>query len=298
MMKKIYFILLILIVFIIGISVVGAQWYNSTDESLSYELNEGGCASIFLKVSENENVASFRRDQIKEADVNIENETWDNISVIRQYKTEGGDFTHAIIAENGWAIGGGGYNDGEVNNKILNISHKIISEGKVSDYALQIKDILKRYSYGHFVVMDPQGNYVAIFPNAIKEGKLEVGDYLYVPNYAHSLKNGTFDSNPVDSAIEIASGGRKGLDRRDIITYEFMSNTTDNGTFVNVYATNDDGHFIGEKDGNLYDNIKFKNKYVLGKNLPITPDKLYLGRYTFQKPGFDFSKWSSNLVKS
>ena len=81
---------------------------QDTGQTADDLINLSECSSAVLQVSDNEGVICIRRDAANAADIYIESGSWGDIGYLKQYKTSGGYFSHAIVTSNGWLIGNGG----------------------------------------------------------------------------------------------------------------------------------------------------------------------------------------------
>ncbi|MCF0226923.1 MAG: hypothetical protein HUK28_06450 [Methanobrevibacter sp.] len=289
--KNIIFLLVIMVLGVVAVTSASAFTQEQTqivsttffDEAINSE-----CSSILLQVSENESVSSFRRDEADPAKIFIEEGNWDNVSYVKQYKTTDGEFFQALITEDGYVIGVGGGTDGEYNKQIEEIASNMVKSGDISKDISKIESILKGYKKGHFIIKAPDGTYKVVWPNGVFDGKLKPGQYICVPNLQkYSFKGNFTGSDPVSESIKIAGKDIFGIDRRDIVTYDYKTNSS--GTYLDVYACNDDGSIKGSSTGGLYDDIDYMGNVTLGKDLPQIPDKVHLGTYKFKDQ--DFFAW-------
>lgn len=291
--KKIF----VLGIFIIFISICGAySAYNhqNTDALpvVGNETDSFGCCSIVLQLEGNNSLMSYRRDSNVTADIFIEEVDWHGIPAIKQYKTDYGYFNHVIVTHDGWVIGLGGIDDGEDSQICENITAQMITDDcSISEHALKkIQEIKQPYQKGHVVVKAPNGNYGFATPTMLKTGKLVPGQYISIPN-DYSLSRGGNISLGIDDKIkamtELSQSDLYGLDRREIVTYDFQvgdkANTTD------IYVANDDGSLVGTNYAEFIDNIHFNNTVINGPDIPIGPDYEKIGSVTFEdeKSTFD-----------
>lgn len=285
--KKIF----VLSIFIIFISICGAySAYNHQNNDIipviSNQTDEFGCCSIVLQLEGNDTLMSYRRDSNVTADVNIEKINWHGIPAIKQYKTDSGYFSHVIITNDGWVIGLGGIDDGENSEICENITAKMITKDySISKHALEkIQKIKKPYGRGHIVIKAPNGNYGFATPNKLKTGTLKPGQYISIPN-DYSLSRGGNLSLGIDDKIkamnELAQSDLYGLDRREIITYDYhageKANTTD------IYVSNEDGSLVGADYVDCIDNVCFNNTTIKGSDIPIAPNYEKIGSVTFEE---------------
>ena len=70
-----------------------------------------------------------------------------------------------------------------------------------------------------------------------------------------------------------------GLDRREIVTYDYQ--VTDEGNVTEIYVSNEDGSLVGANYTGCIDNICFNNPVITGNSIPIAPDYKHIGNITF-----------------
>ena len=286
--KKIL-IFLILILFISLCGVYATYFQQSVDESNVIPVNSNetdlfGCCSIVLQVDNNESIMTYRRDSNVTANISIEKVNWHGIPVIKQYKTDGGYFNHVIITNDGWMIGLGGIDDGVDNEKCENITSTMINDNyTISESGLkEIQDIKKPYGRGHVLIKAPNGNYGFANVDKLKTGTLKPGQYISIPNnYSYSRSgNLSLDSDDIiKDMTELSQLDKYGLDRREIITYDFK--VTDNGNVTDIYIANEDGSYLGKDYVKCIDDIHFDNKVIKGEDIPIAPSYKNIGSVIF-----------------
>ena len=286
--KKIL-IFLILILFISLCGVYATYFQQSVDESNVIPVNSNetdlfGCCSIVLQVDNNESIMTYRRDSNVTANISIEKVNWHGIPVIKQYKTDGGYFNHVIITNDGWMIGLGGIDDGVDNEKCENITSTMINDNyTISESGLkEIQDIKKPYGRGHVLIKAPNGNYGFANVDKLKTGTLKSGQYISIPNnYSYSRSgNLSLDSDDIiKDMTELSQLDKYGLDRREIITYDFK--VTDNGNVTDIYIANEDGSYLGKDYVKCIDDIHFDNKVIKGEDIPIAPSYKNIGSVIF-----------------
>lgn len=285
--KKIF----VLSIFIFFISICGAysSYYHQNDVSIhpiSNETDSFGCCSIVLQMEGNDTLMSYRRDSNVTADVFIEKVNWHGIPAIKQYKTDYGYFNHVIVTNDGWVIGLGGVDDGVDNQICENITAQMISKDySISQQALKkIQDIKKPYGRGHVVIKAPNGNYGFATVDKLKTGKLVPGQYISIPNDYSLSRGGNLSINTVDDKIkamqELSQSDLYGLDRREIITYDFHVGKNNNTT--DIYVSNEDGSLLGTNYTDCIDDICFNKTTIKGSDIPIAPNYLKLGSVVFE----------------
>lgn len=258
---------------------------NTTSDDNLINLSE--CSSLVLHVSDSEGVISFRRDSTEAADLYIVEGNWGQIDFIKQYKTSGGYFFHAIVTSNGWLIGTGGITDGSRNRQIESIASEMVLNNEIADsYLRRIYNIISSDSLGHFVIKAPDGTYGVAFTNLYHVGKLNPGEFVLCPNVYSKSQRGYYDSslNVVDAAIKIIYTDSYGVNRRNVMTYHYKV-VSSNGLSkeVDVYGSNDNGRGVGRSTAGLADNVYYFGSYFSKSKLPQTPDKVKLGTYVFSK---------------
>ena len=283
--KKI-FLLSIFILFISICCVYSTydQYNNDHIPVISNETDLFGCCSIVLQEDGNDSILAYRRDSNLTADIHIEKINWHGIPAIKQYKTEGDYFTHVIITNNGWIIGLGGIDDGVDNQKCENITAKMISEdNNISKESLaEIQKIKKHYGRGHVVVKAPNGNYGFVNVDKLKTGKLKPGQYISIPNNYSYSRSGNISLDVKDKIKvmnELSQSDKYGLDRREIITYDFYNNGSENVT--DIYVSNEDGSLLGEDYTSCIDDIYFNNNVTNASDIPIAPNYKSIGSVIF-----------------
>lgn len=243
-----------------------------------------GCCSIVFQMDGKDTLMSYRRDSNETADVHIEKVVWHGIPAIKQYKTDGGYFNHVIVTDDGWVIGLGGINDGSSNEKCENITADMINDDyKISKSSLEkIQEILKPYGRGHAVIKAPNGNYGFACVDMLKTGKLEPGHYISIPNNYSLSRSGElsiYNGDKIEIMNDLSQSDKYGLDRREIITYEFRADKLFNKT--NIYVANEDGSKLGVDYTGCIDDVYFNNTLFKAKDIPIAPDYQKMGEITF-----------------
>ena len=276
----------IFIIFISICSVYATFNYQNTDDFpvISNATDEFGCCSIVLQLEGNDTVFCYRRDSNVSADIFVEQADWHGHSVIKQYKTDDGYFNHVIVTSDGWVIGLGGIDDGIENEKCENITAEMISD----DYSIskeglkEIQEINKPFGRGHVLIKAPNGNYGFSTVNKLKTGKLEPGRYISLPNdYSYSRGN-NFSLNTTDKVKlinKLAQSDKYGLDRREIVTYDFKTDDLYNKT--DIYVSNEDGSKLGVDYTDCIDDVYFNNTLIKGEDIPIAPEYKEIGSVVF-----------------
>ena len=282
---------IVIITLLICLSSVSADIHKNDPYTTSPTTNTSdkfGCCSVVIQLKGNESVMSFRRDAENAADINITEENWHNITILKQYKEEGGYFVQTIITEDGWLIGYGGIDDGKYNKQIENITSEIVVSKNISNKNLQkIQNIKHKFGLGHVVIKSPEGNYGVAMADTHFKGKLENGDYLSIPNRYKYSRSGTITNqsvDPVDSAIKLATSDIFGLSRRDIMTYHYkpIDNDSFKGYGIDIFVSNDDGKQFSQNNAKNCDNFYYNNTFYDKKDIHIAPEKLYVGTHLFE----------------
>jgi len=234
----------------------------------------------------NHDIIAYRRDAGYPADIKIEKATFGGYNAIHQYKTENGYFNHLIITEHGWIIGIGGRDNATINKKLEKLGIDIISKNRIEEKDIeQANKILKENGWGFFIIKSPDGNVGLtsydgrIGADITKISKMKEGEYIKItnnPNYYQEGRFEEFDSDPVEAAFEIAATDTFGLNRRDIIAYEYKKGE------VKLWASFDGGTLVEGTSGSP-DNIIFFGRKIDGEKLPRIPQKTFLGNETFKE---------------
>jgi hypothetical protein len=278
-----------------NISVIDSDKYinfkliNTTSKNIKSVENEltSGCCSVILHGGNDSFAYGFRRDHSYSADMHIKKTKLNGKEAIKTYKSTKGYFTHAVVLEDGWFFGIGGWDNSKVNKNLEKLGGKIASKGKIknSDVNTALK-YLKTIGMGHFVIKSPDGTVGVVLYNkgnirgTIKTVfKMKKGEYVSVPNGPSYYRKGKYTvkkSNLVDAAIYIAGTDRWGVQRRNIIIFDVkkIKNTTD----VKIWASNDDGKYVGRSSKRWSDNIIYKGTKTKANSLPIIPNKKYIGK--------------------
>ena len=288
-LRKHILILSIFIIFIFACGTFTAHHIQNIDNlhvtaDLTNQSDVFGCCSIVLQLDGNHTMMSYRRDSNLTADVYIEEGLWHGIPAIKQYKTEGGYFNHVIVTHDGWVIGLGGIDDGIDSEICENITASMISEdNSISEYGLsQIQEIKKPYGRGHVVIKAPNGNYGFANVNKLKTGTLQPGQYISIPNDYMLSRSGNVSLDSPDLVGEmtnLSQTDKYGLDRREIVTYDFQ--TTENGNVTEIYVANEDGSHVGANYIDCIDDIHFNNTVIKGSDIPIGPSYMHVGDIEF-----------------
>ena len=260
---------------------------QDTGQTADDLINLSECSSAVLQVSDNEGVICVRRDATNAADIYIESGSWGDIGYLKQYKTSGGYFSHAIVTSNGWLIGNGGVTDGSVFRQIESIASEMVVTNQITnDYLSRIYKIMSRYSLGHFVIKAADGTYGVVFSNLYHVSKLQSGQYVLCPNVYSMSQKGSYNSslNPVDAAIKKVYTDSYGVNRRNIMTYHWKLTASSDGLSYggDSYASNDDGRGVGRSTSNMVDNVYYFSNFHSRNSLPLARDKLFLGTHVFE----------------
>ena len=251
------------------------------------DTREMGCSSIYVYANENESALAFRRDSTYGANLYVVAEKWHGRTAVKQYKLTGTYFFHAITTSDGWLIGTGGWDNPSVNRNIERLAGKMVSSNKISRSLL--RSVLaqeRRLPTGHFAIVAPDGRYAVLWRSGYIKGKLDEGDYLKVPNVRSLFRHGKFNSyskKADKAALKIAALDPFGINRRNIMVYHYKRTTNDFKTnaSVKVYAANDKGNLLGRLTGGLKDNVYYLKKFISRFRLPGTPNKKFIGKYSF-----------------
>jgi hypothetical protein len=288
-LRKQFLILSIFIIFIFACGTFTASNLDNSEDlhvtsDFSNQTDVFGCCSIVLQLDGNDTMMSYRRDSNVTADVYIEKVNWHGIPAIKQYKEEYGYFNHVIVTNNGWVIGLGGIDDGKDSEICENITAGMINDDYIiSERALaKIQDIKKPYGRGHVVIKAPNGNYGFANVDKLKTGTLKPGQYISIPNNYSLSRSGNLSLNSTDLVGEmtkLSQLDKYGLDRREIVTYDFK--TTEKGNITGIYVSNEDGSQVGANYTGCIDDIHFNNTVIKGSDIPIGPNYKSLGSIEF-----------------
>ena len=306
--KRSIFILGIFLILVSVLSVCASDTQQNTydiqrilDETNASDLM--GCCSVALQLEGNNSMFSFRRDANFSADIYIEEIDWHGIPAIKQYKTDGDYFCQVIITSNGWTIGYGGIDDGPDNQKIEEITSKMITEDNSisEDGLIQVQQIKEPYKIGHLLIKAPNGNYGVAFSDNHFKGKLKPGEYLVIPNRQTYMNSGNLSLNTSDKVtamIQLAQSDAFGLTRRDITTYNFhtFENKSSKVNVTEAYLSNDDGSQWGMNTAGLVDNVYFNKTLFKADDIPIAPKYQKMGNMTLHESLNNVSKTTLLIV--
>lgn len=315
MISRKYLIISLLLIFLFCLNIVSASDINETvnADDLSYQdgiqydivndevlyeqpatdktLNKSDweCCSFVIQ-EQDETVYAFRQDSpLNGHGVKINEQKWNGLNIIKQeIDTQVTYFFHSIVTENGWVIGQGGSQYNSASRSIEQIAGQIVLSNDISpNYLKQVKNILAGYKYGHFFIKAPDGRYGISFADTYLTGTLNVGQYMVIPNeYIYHVKGDykKYSSNPVDAIIIVCSYDDSGLNRRNLMTYDYKVHDTANGPYygVDVYATNDNGHNVGLETSRIVTHFYYKGKYYPPSVVPQNPGKYYVGTHIFE----------------
>ena len=82
--------------------------------------------------------------------------------------------------------------------------------------------------------------------------------------------------------VELARSDKYGLDRRDIITYDFHSGDS---SYVDVYVSNEDGSLLGVNYTGCVDDVYINNEQIKADDIPIAPAYKSIGSLNFSDGG-------------
>ena len=286
--KKI-FLFACLIVCLSGAAICASD-IGETDFDSDFNESHFQCCSFAIQ-EKDETVFAFRQDaEFSDDGVVIHNDTLNNQEIIvQEIEAPDSHFIHAMITEDGWIAsrGGDSSNDTETQD-IENIAREMLSSKKISSDSLsKIQKIFNNYGYGHFFIKAPDGRYGVVYNETVLMGKLSPGDFLVIPNEYYGFSEGKYtdyEPDPVDAIVKICSYENSGTNRRNLYSYDYKLQDTDDGQKygVNVYVTNDNGHNVGLNTSEIVNYFYFNNDYYPPSAIPENPDKLYVGDYIFE----------------
>jgi len=246
------------------------------------------CCSVIVNVNDTCAVFAYRRDSTYAARLNIQRTTWNGRETLKEYKTTNGYFFHTVISEGGWMMGAGGPDVVWINRALESIGGDIIRRGNVTSYDMKrAHSLVRRLGLGHFVIRGPGGQAgVSIYRRGysrLSVFRLKSGEYLSVPNSPSYYRRGYYSRwsrDPLKAAVYVAGTDRWGINRRNILLYETLSEK--NSTSVKVHVTFDGGRLIGRYRGRP-DNILFIGKYISASSIPRIPKTRFLGTVTLAR---------------
>ena len=170
-------------------------------------------------------------------------------------------------------IGFGGIDDGVDSEKCENISFEMINDNfTISKEKLEeIQKIKQPYGRGHFIIKAPNGNYGFATVDKVKTGQLEPGHYISLPNNyslsrAGELSLGSDDK--IGDMVELARSDKYGVERRDIITYDYHSG---DDAYADIYVSNEDGSLLGVNYTGCVDDVYINDKEIKAEDIPVAP---------------------------
>ena len=261
-------------------SKLNQTYENNTRSTPKDTINATGCCSVLVHVGPGHDVMSYRRDSVNSANIIIDKINFNGQNAIKEYKIQGGYFSHTIITENGWIIGIGGKDDPDTTNRLEILGSDIISKGHIERGDMEKANaIIEKNGWGHFIIKSPDANVgltscdYRVSLSIIKLFKMKDGDYVKVPNnpryYGHGKFN-RFSKDPDNAAIKIIGNDIYGQSRRDVITYDCNSKK------VHIWASFDGGALLwGSRTSP--DNIQYLGTKINGNELPVIPNKKFLG---------------------
>ncbi|KZX14566.1 hypothetical protein [Methanobrevibacter filiformis] len=204
-------------------------------------------------------------------------------NAVKEYKTTNGYFTHTIIFKNGWFISIGGADIVNVNKRLTKLGSDMATKKVTEDLLNESYKTLKKLGIGHFVLKSPNGEVKAAsyYSGYFKKFnfKLKSGEYAVIPNSPRSFKKGKNPSKiPEKSVISILAKDKYGVNRRNIMVYS-VSNINKK-TKIQIWATNDNGKYVGLSTSGLKDNVYFGSKKISKTLIPAISKKKYIGSVT------------------
>lgn len=285
--------ILIICIAVILISIIGVSSASNQDTQQVFcdDTAEFGCCSIILQENGADSIMTFRRDSNVDADIKIENVDWHGIPAIKQYKTDGKYFSHVIITKNGWIIGFGGIDDGVGSEKCENISSEMINDNyTISQEKLEeIQKIKQPYGRGHFIIKAPNGNYGFATVDKVKTGQLQPGQYISLPNNYSLSRAGEISlssNDKIGDMVELSQSDKYGLDRRDIITYDYHSG---DNAYADIYVSNEDGSHLGVNYTGCVDDVYVNGKLVKAEDIPVAPEYKSIDKLNFSGSDSSFN---------
>ena len=263
------------------------------------------CCSFAIQ-EKNETVFAFRQDaELGEDGVLIHNDNLnDEEIIVQEIDDPDFHFIHAMITEDGWIASHGGDSSNDTETRDMeDIACEMLSSKNISSDSLKkIQKIFKNYGYGHFFIKAPDGRYGVVYNETVLMGNLSPGDFLVVPNEYYGFSTGNYTDyakDPVDAVVKICSYEKSGTNRRNLYSYDYKLQDTDDGKKfgVNVYVTNDNGHNVGLNTSEIVTYFYFNNEYYPPSEIPENPDKLPAGAYIFENQSL-FSVIKDKIFKT
>ena len=257
--------------------------------TMKVKANAGiGCCSFYVQVSNNESVAGFRRDATNALNIYIKHVNWYGRTAIKQYKDAGSYFFHSITTSDGWMIGNGGIDNPSINRAIEKLAGSMVKSNSIKKSTLKkIQTYEQILGLGHFSIKAPDGRFAVVWRNGYIIDKLKPGEYFSSPNLRSYYRHGTYEKyskDPVTAAVKVGATDGFGVNRRDITIFHWKATTSKyfkTTSLVKVFASNDNGKFVGRSTSYQKDNIYFKNKYFSKNSLPPVPKTKFLGKHSF-----------------
>ncbi|WP_296805516.1 hypothetical protein [uncultured Methanobrevibacter sp.] len=297
--KKIF----LLVCFFVCLSgaVICASDVGETEFDTDFNESHFQCCSFAIQ-EKDETVFAFRQDaELSDDGVVIHNDTLnDREIIVQEIEAPDTHFIHAMITEDGWIASHGGESSNDTETEEMeNIAREMLSSKKISSDSLsEIQKIFNKYGYGHFFIKSPDGKYGVVYNETVLMGNLNIGDFLVVPNEYYGFSEGKYtdySEDPVDAIVKICSYENSGTNRRNVYSYDYKLQDTDDGKKygVNVYVANDNGQNVGLNTSEIVSYFYFNNDFYSPSAIPENPDKLYVGDYIFENQ----SEYYVNKVK-
>ena len=303
--KKIF----LLVCFFVCLSgaVICASDVGETEFDTDFNESHFQCCSFAIQ-EKDETVFAFRQDaELSDDGVVIHNDTLnDREIIVQEIEAPDTHFIHAMITEDGWIASHGGESSNDTETEEMeNIAREMLSSKKISSDSLsEIQKIFNKYGYGHFFIKSPDGKYGVVYNETVLMGNLNIGDFLVVPNEYYGFSEGKYtdySEDPVDAIVKICSYENSGTNRRNVYSYDYKLQDTDDGKKygVNVYVANDNGQNVGLNTSEIVSYFYFNNDFYSPSAIPENPDKLYVGDYIFENQSeYYVNKVKINIIKS
>ena len=280
--------------------------YNLSDSSTSSDMSDGACSSNIIQIDENHTVVSYRRDSSVPLTLFIGGN-----GEMRQVKLDDTYFIHLLITNDGWVFTHGGFDGPYVSEQVEAIAKKMIENNNISQEYLDLIYDLKYFyglSMGHFIIKAPDGRYaIADYFNqsshGFEMGILKPGEYILCPNNFLLHKKGNISDfeygDNILTSRYIAATDLYGVYRTTIQTYDFKKEIIDGQliSHVEVYISNDDGHFRNVSWGDYFNDVYYSDmKYLFGENIPIIMDGKYLEDYILDTVQLNKTKLNASPI--
>ena len=123
------------------------------------------------------------------------------------------------------------------------------------------------------------------------------GQFISIPNdYQYSRgDNVTIDiEDNIGTITNLSRSDLYGVDRREIIVYDVQIGKNNNTT--DVYISNEDGKLVGVDNSVYIDDIYINGTVIKGEDIPLAPDYMKIGSFTFEDSNNAFDKLFTLII--